>query len=108
MGRGRGWNWCAAAGACSLGAGTVAFALFSPSTSGCTTNLVVLADGAVTTRSCAAYSVAAHLGVGLMVLGGVLLFGFFLVAAVRPQAEPSEDTPSVERPHALESFFAKQ
>ncbi len=59
---------------------------------------MVLSDGAVTTRSCAAYSVAAHLGVGLMVLGGVLLLGYFLVVAVRPQEVPPKDK-AVEPSH---------
>jgi hypothetical protein len=93
MERGRGSSRRALAGACSFGAGTVAFALCSPASTGCTTNLVVLTNGAVTTRSCAAYSVAAHLGIGLMVLGGVLLLGYFLIVAVRPKTEPPTAVP---------------
>jgi hypothetical protein len=100
MGRGRGSSRWALAGACSFGAGTVAFALCSPASTGCTTNLVVLTNAAVTTRSCAAYSVAAHLGIGLMVLGGVLLVGYFIIVAVRPRAGQPADAPAVRPPAA--------
>ena len=48
--------------------------------SGCSTNLVVLTHSTVTARGCAAYSVVAHLGVGLIVLGAVLLLGSFVLA----------------------------
>ncbi len=101
MERGRGSSRWALAGACSFGAGTAAFALCSPASTGCTTNLVVLTNGAVTTRSCAAYSVAAHLGIGLMVLGGVLLVGYFLIVAVRPRAEPPPAAPPAAPPAEL-------
>jgi hypothetical protein len=47
---------------------------------GCSTNLVVLTHSQVTARGCAAFSVAAHLGVGLIVLGAVLLLGSFVLA----------------------------
>jgi hypothetical protein len=60
--------------------GTLAFALFSPSSVGCSTNVVVLTRSAVTARGCAAYSVVAHIGVGLIVLGAVLLLGSFALA----------------------------
>jgi len=105
MGRGRGSSRWALAGACSFGAGTVAFALCSPASTGCTTNLVVLTNAAVTTRSCAAYSVAAHLGIGLMVLGGVLLVGYFIIVAVRPRAGQSTDAPAAQPP-AVEPVVA--
>ena len=71
---------CAAWGGVSLGIGTVAFALCSPSSAGCSTNLVVLTHGAVTARGCAAYSTIARVGIGLMVLGAVLLLGSFILA----------------------------
>jgi hypothetical protein len=80
MGAGRGRARCALWGGLSLGVGTLAFALFSPSSVGCSTNVVVLTRSAVTARGCAAYSVVAHLGVGLIVLGGVLLLGSFALA----------------------------
>jgi hypothetical protein len=54
--------------------------LFSPSSVGCSTNLVVLTHSAVTARGCAAYSVIAHVGVGLIVAGAVLLLGSFALA----------------------------
>jgi hypothetical protein len=71
---------CALWGGISLGVGTVAFALFSPSSVSCSTNVVVLTHSAVTARGCAAYSVVAHVGVGLIVLGAVLLLGSFALA----------------------------
>jgi hypothetical protein len=80
---------CAAWGGVSLGIGTLAFALCSPSSAGCSTNLVVLTHGAVTARGCAAYSMIARVGVGLMVLGAVLLLGSFILAVrFRRQAAP--------------------
>ena len=61
MGQGPGRMRCAAWGGVSLGVGTLAYALFSPSSVGCSTNVVVLTHGTVTERGCAAYSVmAAH------------------------------------------------
>jgi hypothetical protein len=63
-----------------LGTGTLAYALFSPASVGCSTNLIVLTHSTVTARGCAAYSVIAHIGVGLIVLGAVLLLGSFALA----------------------------
>ncbi len=80
MGAGRGRWWCALGGGVSLGVGTIAYAFFSPASVGCSTNLVVLTRGTVTARGCAAYSVVAHVGVGLIVLGAVLLMGSFALA----------------------------
>jgi len=80
MGRGRGRSLCALWGGISLGTGTLAYALFSSSTAGCSTNVVVLTRSAVTARGCAAYSVLARIGVGLIVLGAVLLLGSFVLA----------------------------
>jgi len=80
MGAGRGRSLCALWGGISLGTGTVAFAFFSPASVGCSTNLIVLTHSTVTARGCAAYSVIAHLGVGLIVLGAVLLLGSFALA----------------------------
>ena len=80
MGRGRGGSLCALWGGISLGVGTLSYALFSPSSSGCSTSIVVLTKSAVTARGCAAFAVVAHLGIGLMVLGAVLLLGSFLLA----------------------------
>ncbi len=80
MGAGRGRWWCALGGGVSLGLGTLGYALFSPASVGCSTNLVVLTHGTVTARGCAAYSVVAHAGVGLIVLGAVLLLGSFALA----------------------------
>jgi hypothetical protein len=80
MGQGEGRSQCALWGGVSLGVGTLAYALFSPSSVGCSTNVVVLTHGGVTERGCAAYSVMSHAGVGLMVLGAVLLLGSFALA----------------------------
>jgi hypothetical protein len=93
----------AAWGAVSLGIGTLAFALCSPSNAGCSTNLIVLTHSTVTARGCAAFSVVARIGVGLMVLGAVLLLGSFIVtvhtrrqaAAVAPKAETAPALPIV-------------
>jgi len=71
---------CAVWGGVSLGIGTLAYALCSPSSAGCSTNLVVLTHGSVTARGCAAYSTIARVGIGLMVLGAVLLLGSFILA----------------------------
>lgn len=80
---------CAAWGGASLGIGTLAYALCSPSSAGCSTNLVVLTHGAMTARGCAAYSMIARVGIGLMVLGAVLLLGSFILAVrFRRQAAP--------------------
>ena len=92
---------CAAWGGVSLGIGTLAFALCGPSTAGCSTNLVVLTHSAVTARGCAAFSVLARIGVGLMVLGAVLLLGSFVLAvrirrpapAARPGSGGTEPGP---------------
>ena len=77
---GRGRARCALWGGIALGTGTLAYALFSSSSAGCSTNLVVLTRSAVTARGCAAFSVVAHVGVGLIVLGAVLLLGSFALA----------------------------
>lgn len=114
MERGRGRTRCVLWGGVVLGAGTVLYALCSPSSVGCTTNLVVLTHSQVTARGCAAYSVAAHLGVGLIVLGAVLLLGSFVLsvrqrrhaasaasaAAQAPTGEPL-DTPAGPAPVAV-------
>jgi hypothetical protein len=76
----RGRIRCAVGGGVSLGVGTLLFALCSPSSVSCATNIVVLTHGTVTAQSCAAYSMVAHIGVGLIVLGAVLLTGAFLLA----------------------------
>jgi len=72
---------CAVWGGVSLGVGTFAYAFCSSSSMGCATNLVVLTRGAVTARGCAAFSVIAHVGIGCMVLGAVLLLGSFVLIA---------------------------
>ncbi len=66
---------CSLGGGIALGAGIALWALCSPTSVGCATNVVVLTGGRVTARGCAAYSVAAHVGVGLLVLGAVQLSG---------------------------------
>lgn len=87
---------CAVWGGLALGIGTLAFALCSPSSAGCSTNLVVLTHGAVTARGCAAYSTIARAGIGLMVLGAVLLLGSFILAVrSRRQAAPEVDSAGV-------------
>jgi hypothetical protein len=80
MGQGRGRSRCALWGGIALGAGTLAFALFSSSSAGCATNVVVLTHSTVTARGCAAFSVISHIGIGLIVLGAVLLLGSFALA----------------------------
>jgi hypothetical protein len=93
---GRGRTRSALWGGIALGIGTILFALCSPSSVGCATNLIVLTHSAVTARGCAAYSVLAHVGVGLMVFGGVLLLGSFaLVLRNRRHANPAEAAPVV-------------
>ena len=102
---------CAAWGGVSLGIGTLAYALCSPSSAGCSTNLIVLTHSAVTARGCAAFSVLARSGIGLMLLGSVLLLGSFIVTVrarrptevVDPGSGPASD-PSVvlESPDSLE------
>lgn len=102
MGAGRGRWLCALWGGIALGTGTIAYAFFSPASVGCSTNLVVLTHGTVTARGCAAYSVVAHLGVGLIVLGAVLLLGSFALSVrVRRQAAapPAAGSPT-DRPQA--------
>ena len=99
MERGRMRVRCAAWGGVSLGIGTLAYALCSPASAGCSTNLVVLTHGAVTARGCAAYSTIARVGIGLMVLGAVLLLGSFILAVrfrrqAGPEAGPAEVAPS--------------
>jgi hypothetical protein len=90
-----------------LGVGTLAFALFSPSTAGCSTNVVVLTHSAVTARGCAAFSVVAHIGAGLVVLGAVLLLGSFalVLRSRRPgpadtEMGPAGVVPQTEEPPA--------
>jgi hypothetical protein len=84
-------------GGVSLGAGTLAYALFSPASVGCSTNWIVLTHSSVTARGCAAYSVIAHLGVGLIVLGAVLLLGSFaLVVRTRRMAATAAPAAAVE------------
>ena len=61
----------------------------APRRSSCSTNIVVLTNGQVTARGCAAYSVIAHVGVGLIVLGAILLLGSF-VLAVRQRRNGAE------------------
>ncbi len=95
MERGRGRTRCAVGGGTALAVGTVLYALCSPSSVSCATNLVVLTHGTVTARSCAAYSVAAHIGVGLIVLGAVLLVGSF-VLTVRHRRQVAVDAESVQ------------
>jgi hypothetical protein len=77
---GRGRTVCALWGGISLGIGTIAYALCSSSSAGCSTNLVVLTHGTVTARGCATFSAVSHFGVGLIVLGAVLLLGSFALA----------------------------
>ncbi len=100
MGAGRGRKTCALWGGISLGFGTLMYALFSPASMGCSTSVVILTHGTVTARGCAAYSVVAHVGVGLIVLGAVLLLGsFVLVLRTRRQGARSG---AVGRRHAGE------
>jgi len=99
MERGRGWVRCVLWGGIALGVGTLLFALCSPSSVGCATNLVVLTHSQVTARGCAAFSVAAHLGIGLIVLGAVLLLGSFVLAVrQRRQASGASATSAVQSP----------
>ena len=96
----------AAWGGISLGIGTFAYALCSPSNAGCSTNLIVLTHGTVTARGCAAFSVVARFGIGLMVLGAVLVLGSFVVAVrSRRQATTVELTSesAPDRPIVLEA-----
>jgi len=94
---------CAAWGGASLGIGTLAYALCSSSSIGCSTNLVVLTHGTVTARGCAAYSMIARLGVGLMVLGAVLLVGSFISGVRIRRARPVETgVPAKVAPAAAE------
>jgi len=89
MGAGRGRSLCALWGGISLGVGTLAYALFSPASVGCSTNVIVLTHSTVTARGCAAYSVVAHLGVGAIVLGAVLLLGSFALAVRNRRSAPT-------------------
>ncbi len=90
MERGHGRTLCAVWGGIALGVGTLLFALCSPSSVSCATNLVVLTHATVTARSCAAFSVVARVGIGLMVLGAVLLTGAF-VLSVRQRRQNAAD-----------------
>ena len=90
MGQGRGRTRCALWGGIALGVGTLLFALFSSSSAGCSTNVVVLTHSIVTARGCAAFSVVSHIGIGLIVLGAVLLLGSFaLTVRARRQSAVS-------------------
>ena len=71
---------CVLWGGISLGMGTLGYALCSSSSVGCSTNVVVLTRAAVTAQGCAVFSVVAHVGIGLMILGAVLLLGSFVLA----------------------------
>ena len=86
---------CSLGGGIALGAGIALWALCSPTSVGCATNVVVLTGGRVTARGCAAYSVAAHVGVGLLVLGAVLLLGRFLLARAGRAAAAATEEPLV-------------
>jgi hypothetical protein len=88
MERVRGRSLSALWGGIVLGTGTAAYALFSTSSAGCSTNLVVLTRSTVTARGCAVFSVVSHIGVGLIVLGAVLLLGSFALA-VRTRRQPA-------------------
>jgi hypothetical protein len=104
MERGHGWTRCILWGGISLGLGTVLFALCSPSSVGCATNLVVLTHGQVTARGCAGFSVAAHIGVGLIVLGAVVVLGGFVLAVrQRRQAGDATSTATVISPAPVEA-----
>jgi hypothetical protein len=90
---------CALWGGISLGFGTLLYALFSPASMGCSTNVVILTHGTVTARGCAAYSAIAHAGVGLIVLGAVLLLGSFaLVLRTRRQGGTDRVASAVREP----------
>ena len=94
---------CAVWGGLSLGVGTLAYALCSSSSMGCSTNLVVLTRGAVTARGCAAFSVVAHVGIGCMVLGAILLVGSFVLIARTWHQAPVAPLPApAEAPVATE------
>jgi len=86
---------CAAWGGIVLGIGTLAYALFSPSNAGCSTNLVVLTHSAVTARGCAASSLLAHLGVGMIVLGAVLLLGSFILLVRNRRQAPADEVAGI-------------
>jgi hypothetical protein len=95
MERGRLRVRSAAWGGVSLGIGTLAYALCSPSSAGCSTNVIVLTHSSVTARGCAAFSVIARIGVGLMVLGAVLLLGSFILT-VRTRRQTTTGTGTAE------------
>ena len=73
-------NLAGLSGGLSSAVGIVAVELFSRTNGACSTNVIVLADARITERSCAAYSVLYHLGVGLLVLGAVLITGAFILS----------------------------
>ena len=100
MERGRLRVVSAAWGGVSLGVGTLIFALCSPSNAGCSTNLIVLTHGRVTAWGCAAFSVVARIGVGMMVLGAVLLLGSFIVI-VRTRRQVAVEAMAAETAPAL-------
>jgi len=82
---------CSLGGGLALGIGIALWALCSPASVGCTTNIVVLTGGRITSKGCAAYSVAAHVGAGLVVLGSVLLVGRFVLGRVQRPAATASD-----------------
>lgn len=94
MERRHGQRLCALGGGIALGAGVATWALCSPASVGCTTNVVILTGGRVTSKGCAAYSVAAHAGIGLVVLGAVLLVGRFLLARAARAGDVAVSTSS--------------
>ncbi len=69
-------------GGIAIGTGIVLFALFSNAGGSCTANVIVLSDGVVGPHGCAVTSIAAHAGIGLLVLGAALLIGACLLAVV--------------------------
>jgi len=85
---------CALWGGISLGFGTLMYALFSSASMGCSTSVVILTHGTVTARGCAAYSVVARVGVGLIVLGAVLLLGSFALVLRTRRQGAAEREPS--------------
>jgi hypothetical protein len=97
MERRRSLRLCSLGGGIALGAGIALWALCSPASVGCTTNIVVLTGGRITSKACAAYSVAAHAGVGLVVVGAVLLVGRFVLGRIDRAAGSAAD---IEAPAA--------
>jgi hypothetical protein len=88
-------NLAGLSGGLSSAVGIVAVALFSRTNGACSTNVIVLADARITERSCAAYSVLYHLGVGLLVLGAVLITGAFILSLAITE-QPVTEQPVTE------------